>query len=99
MVLGGEMFSADEAKANGIVDAVVDTGTSLAAARDYASRIALRGPAALEISKLLIASANGEDNGAAVEALGSILAAKTGDLKEGVSAFAEKRPAQFKGEW
>ncbi len=47
----------------------------------------------------MIASANGEDNGAAVEALGSILAAKTGDLKEGVAAFAEKRPAQFKGEW
>ncbi|NLS04578.1 enoyl-CoA hydratase/isomerase family protein [Rhizobium sp. P32RR-XVIII] len=99
MVLGGEMFSAEEARANGIVDAVVETGTSLAAAKDYAARIAQRGPAALEISKLLIASANGEDNGAAVEALGSILAAKTGDLKEGVAAFAEKRPAQFKGEW
>lgn len=99
MVLGGEMFSAEEARVNGIVDAVVETGTSLAAAKDYAARIAQRGPAALEISKLLIASANGEDNGAAVEALGSILAAKTGDLKEGVAAFAEKRPAQFKGEW
>ncbi|TCU09285.1 enoyl-CoA hydratase/isomerase family protein [Rhizobium sullae] len=99
MVLGGEVFSAEEARANGIVDAVVDTGTSLTAAKDHAARIAQRGPAALEISKLLIASANGEDNGAAVEALGSILAAKTGDLKEGVAAFAEKRPAQFKGEW
>ncbi|WP_086994883.1 enoyl-CoA hydratase/isomerase family protein [Rhizobium sullae] len=99
MVLGGEMFSAEEARANGIVDAVVETGTSLTAAKDHAARIAQRGPAALEISKLLIASANGEDNGAAVEALGSILAAKTGDLKEGVAAFAEKRPAQFKGEW
>ncbi|UWU15347.1 enoyl-CoA hydratase/isomerase family protein [Rhizobium sullae] len=99
MVLGGEMFSAEEARANGIVDAVVETGTSLAAAKEHAARIAQRSPAALEISKLLIASANGEDNGVAVEALGSILAAKTGDLKEGVAAFAEKRPAQFKGEW
>lgn len=99
MVLGGEMFSAEEARVNGIVDAVVETGTVVEAAREYAARIASRGPAALEISKLLIASANGEDNGAAVEALGSILAAKTGDLKEGVAAFAGKRPAQFKGEW
>ncbi len=99
MVLGGEMFSAGEALAHGLVDAVVETGTALAAARDYAGRVAERGPAALEISKLMISVANGEDDGSAVEALGSILAAKTGDLKEGVAAFAEKRPASFKGEW
>jgi len=99
MVLGGEMYSAEEARDNGLVDHVVDTGTAVTAARDYATRVAGRGPAALEISKLMLAVANGEDNGAAVEALGSILVAKTGDLKEGVAAFSEKRPAQFKGEW
>ena len=99
MVLGGEMFSAEEAWVLGLVDAVVEAGTVLAAAREQAERIARRGPAALEICKLMIASANGEDNGTAVEALGSILAAKTGDMKEGVAAFAEKRPAEFKGEW
>lgn len=99
MVLGGEMFTADEARALGLVDAVVATGTVLDAAKDYAERVARRGPAALEICKLMIASANGEDNGTAVEALGSILAAKTGDMKEGVAAFTGKRPAEFKGEW
>lgn len=99
MVLGGEMFTADEAKALGLVDAVAETGTVLDAAKEYAGRIAKRGPAALEICKLMIASANGEDNGTAVEALGSILAAKTGDMKEGVAAFTGKRPAEFKGEW
>ena len=99
MVLGGEMFSAEEAMALGLVDAVTEPGTVLAVAKHYAERIAQRGPAALEICKLMIASANGEDNGTAVEALGSILAAKTGDMKEGVAAFAGKRPAEFKGEW
>jgi enoyl-CoA hydratase len=99
MVLGGEMFSAEEGRANGLVDAVVETGTVVQEAKAYAARVATRGPAALEISKLMIAVANGEDNGAAVEALGSILAAKTGDLKEGVAAFSEKRQATFKGEW
>jgi enoyl-CoA hydratase len=99
MVLGGEMFMADEARALGLVDAVVATGTLLDAAKEHAERIARRGPAALEICKLMIASANGEDNGTAVEALGSILAAKTGDMKEGVAAFTGKRPAEFKGEW
>lgn len=99
MVLGGEMFSAEEGRTHGLVDTVVVTGNALAEAKAYAARIAMRGPAALEISKLMIAVANGEDNGAGVEALGSILAAKTGDLKEGVAAFSEKRPATFKGEW
>lgn len=99
MVLGGEMFSAEEARANGLVDSVVETGSALAEAKTYAGRVATRGPAALEVSKLMIAVANGEDNGAGVEALGSILVAKTGDLKEGVAAFSEKRQATFKGEW
>ncbi|CAN7382875.1 enoyl-CoA hydratase/isomerase family protein [Pararhizobium sp. LjRoot238] len=99
MVFGGEIFAAEEARGLGLVDAVAETGTVLAVAKDYAGRIAKRGPAALEICKLMIASANGEDNGTAVEALGSILAAKTGDMKEGVAAFAGKRPAEFKGEW
>ena len=99
MVLAGEMFTAEEARALGIVDHVVEAGSALAKAKEQAQKIAARGPAALEICKLMIAVANGEDNGTAVEALGSILAAKTGDMKEGVAAFAAKRPAEFKGEW
>lgn len=99
MLLGGEVLTATEAQTLGIVDQVVETGTVVDAAKTYAARIVTRGPAATEISKLMIAVANGEDNGAAVEALGSILVAKTGDLKEGVAAFTGKRPAEFKGEW
>lgn len=99
MALGGEIFAAADALAHGLVDQVVPTGTALESARTYAERIAQRGPAASEIVKLMLAVASGEDNGAAVEALGSILAAKTGDIREGIAAFSEKRPSQFKGEW
>jgi enoyl-CoA hydratase/carnithine racemase len=99
MVLGGEVLTATEAASLGIVDQVVETGRSALAARDYAARIAMRGPAATETCKLMIAVSNGEDNGAAVEALGSMLVAKTGDLSEGVAAFNEKRPAKFNGAW
>jgi enoyl-CoA hydratase/carnithine racemase len=99
MALGGEIFTAEDARVLGLVDAVLPTGGSVEAAMEYAQRLVRRGPAALEVAKLMIASASGEDNGTAVEALGSILVAKTGDLREGVAAFSEKRQAHFKGEW
>lgn len=99
MALCGEIFAADEALALGLVDRVVETGGALAAARAQAEAIAARGPAATETVKLMLAAAEGEDGDAAVEALASILAAKTGDLREGVAAFGEKRAAKFEGAW
>lgn len=99
MALGGEVFTAAEGAALGLVDEVVEAGAGLEAAIAYAGRIAGRGPAATEIAKLMITAAEGEDNGAAVEGLGSILAAKTADLREGVAAFTGKRPPDFKGDW
>lgn len=98
MVLGGEILTADEALSLGVVDHVVDTGAALSFAQDYATGIAGRGGAAVQTAKLLLALAEGE-GGSAAETLGSILVAKTADRSEGVAAFADKRPPDFKGDW
>ena len=99
MVLGGEIFIAEEARALGLVDQITVTGGALAAAMSYADRVASRGPAALQIAKQMIASADGEDTGTAMETIASMLIAKTADLSEGVAAFKSKRAPSFKGEW
>lgn len=99
MVLGGETFMAEQALALGLVDELADTGHALEQAMAYAQRVAARGPAAVQAAKLLISAANGEATGSAIETVASILAAKSPDLREGVEAFAGKRPANFKGGW
>lgn len=96
MVLAGEVFSAGEALALGLVDRVEDKNAVRQAAISYANEIAGRGPGATETAKLMIAAAEGEDRDAAIETLASINAARTDELREGVTAFAEKRAAAFK---
>ena len=57
MALGGEVFTAEQALALGIVDRVVDTGQARAEATAWAMKIAERGPLAGEATKLMIAVA------------------------------------------
>lgn len=95
MALGGELFVAAEALVLGIVDRVVETGNAFTEAKDWAGKIAERGPLATEAAKLMIAVAEGEESAAATEALASGFIALTGDLKVGVDAFKAKRKPAF----
>ena len=99
MVFGGEVFSAAEGLGLGLIDRIADAGTARETATAYAQAIVARGPAAIQVAKLMIAAATGESPGTAVETISAILVAKTGDLKEGVAAFTGKRAPAFKGEW
>jgi enoyl-CoA hydratase len=96
MALAGAMLSAADALAQGIVDEVVPTGEGLARGRAIAADIARRGPAAVQVAKLLINVAEGEERDAGIEALAGTVIAATEDLKEGVASFREKRLPTFK---
>ncbi|MBI2717642.1 MAG: enoyl-CoA hydratase/isomerase family protein [Rhizobiales bacterium] len=97
MSLGAEVFSASEALALGLVDKVVEPGHGMGEARAYAARIAALGPIAVETAKLMINAAEQEETSAAIESLAGGLVARTGDLREGVAAFRQKRPIVFDG--
>jgi enoyl-CoA hydratase/carnithine racemase len=95
MALAGEIFTAEQGLALAIVDQVVEKGQSLAAARAMAERIAARGPAATQATKMLINAIEGEDAERALEALAGIAAAGSAGLREGTAAFREKRKPKF----
>jgi enoyl-CoA hydratase len=62
-------FGAEEALRLGLVDHVVETGRALAKAREMARAAAARGPRAVQISKMTINAAEGEDRERAFDAL------------------------------
>jgi enoyl-CoA hydratase len=95
MAVMGEVFDATQALNLGLVDRVVPKGQSLAAARDVASQILQRGPIATQAVKMLINAAEGEDAERAIEAVASLAASSSAELREGVMAFKEKRKPRF----
>jgi enoyl-CoA hydratase/carnithine racemase len=98
MTLFGEVFPAEEALRLGLIDYVVETHCALAKAREMAEAAAARGPRAVQISKLMINAAEGEDRERALDALAGGWAAHTSDLREGVAAFRAKRKPDFSGD-
>ena len=95
MSLFGEVLTAEQALALGIVDRVVPKGQSLAAAKAIAHAILQRGGLATQAAKMLINAAEGEEHERALETLGSLAVAGSAELKEGVAAFKEKRKPKF----
>ncbi len=95
MALFGEIYTAQDALAAGLVDQVVATGEGAAAAEAAAARVLKRSPRATELTKMLINAAEGEENERVVEALAGAVAAASDDLTEGLVAYRQKRLARF----
>ena len=92
-------ITAAEAHRLGLVNQVVPAGQAHAAAVALAKKIAANGPAAVRYAMEAIRT--GLDmplsEGLAFEATLFGLCAATEDMKEGMTAFLEKRPAKFTG--
>jgi enoyl-CoA hydratase len=97
MILTGEPVDAATAAAWGLVNEVVPADRLAARALELARRITENGPTAVQASKQLVDAGLGEGFGSALEALGAGLAAATGDAREGIAAFREKRKPKYTG--
>jgi len=97
MILTGDMINAQEAKALGLVNKVVPEGEVLKQAVGLAKKIAAKGGKAISAAMQAIQEGTVQplSQGLALEAslFGQIC--QTGDMKEGISAFLEKRQPKF----
>ncbi len=99
MVLGGEKISSSEALAIGLVNKVFEKEELLYKVMEFAQKLLLKPPHALNyaLSAVLAANDLNIDAGLDFEASLFALCAGTADFKEGTTAFLEKRKPEFKG--
>jgi 2-(1,2-epoxy-1,2-dihydrophenyl)acetyl-CoA isomerase len=99
MVETGRILEAEEAHREGLIDELVEEGQALAAALDYAKRLA-RGPSvAVDLARRFIHKSltSTLDEMIDYEAVAATMSAHTRDAREGTSSFREKRKPEFKG--
>jgi enoyl-CoA hydratase/carnithine racemase len=99
LILTGRLVDADEARAIGLVAAVVPAADVLDEARRVAGQILAKGPLAVRLAKLVIRAGMDADQrtGQVVERLAQALLYASEDKREGAEAFLAKRPPTFSG--
>jgi enoyl-CoA hydratase len=99
LILTGDRIGAAEAERIGLVNKVVPADQLMTVAEEMARTIAKRGPVAVRaaIEAVMSGSDMPFDEGQRLEATLFGLLASTDDMKEGMGAFLEKRPAEFTG--
>jgi enoyl-CoA hydratase/carnithine racemase len=97
LVLLGKLFDAQTAQRAGFVNAVVEPGSELAMARQWAEDLTAQAPNALVESRRLLREEHLAGVHAAIDREGEALfaAVQFGEFGEAVAAFLEKRPPDF----
>ncbi|TCP29245.1 enoyl-CoA hydratase/carnithine racemase [Scopulibacillus darangshiensis] len=100
LVLTARKLSADKAKDYGILNEVVDKAELMSACTRLAEEMMQNGPIALQQAKFAIRNGMNVDlqTGLQIESKAYEMTIPTKDRVEALTAFNEKRPAQFKGE-
>jgi enoyl-CoA hydratase len=99
LILTGEMIDATEAHRIGLVNRVFEPADLMTSARDMMTKIIANGPIALALALEAVdnASSVSADDAQVLESNLFGLLASTTDMREGMTAFLEKRKADFKG--
>jgi len=98
-ILTGTPIPAERAHALGLVSRLVEPGAALDAALEVASTIARNAPLAVRESRKVVLAAAYEDDTTLREMTNAALRVvmRSDDLREGVTAFVEKRPPRWTG--
>jgi enoyl-CoA hydratase len=100
MILTGEMIDAQEAQRSGLVNKVVPQSELLSGVRALAAKMIANGPVALALAIEAVDHGYNVTTDDALRLESNLfgLLASTTDMREGMSAFLEKRKAEFRGQ-
>ncbi len=100
LIFTGEMINGEEAERIGLANKVVEPDALMAAAMELAGKIVKNAPIAVKYSKACIDRGMdvGMGSGISIENELFAMCYATADQKEGMTAFLEKRPAEFQNE-